>query len=84
MDKWNKYFSIVGYQRFIFPGVGEINSRDPKLSLEKVKKAYEKGCEFIIPTNEGIERFYPDLKKIEPKKVSITRKKKATPKKPAK
>lgn len=64
---WKQYFSIIGCTKFVMHGIGEIDATKENMSLEKVKQAYEKGCQFVVPTPEGIDKFYPHLKKIEPK-----------------
>lgn len=73
---WKEYFSITGCKQFVIPGLGEFDASKDNMPLEKVKKAYEKGCQFIAPTTKGIETYYPDMKKIEPAKMELSDKKK--------
>jgi hypothetical protein len=63
---WRKYFSITGCKSFVMPGIGLFDRDNDSLDPEKLKRAYDKGCPFIAPTPEGVDKYYPNMKKIEP------------------
>jgi len=69
MDSWKKYFVITGCNRFIMPGVGEINADNENMSVDKLLKAYQKKCPYVGLTEAGIKKYDPDKKAIKVQKL---------------
>jgi len=70
MENWKKYFIISGCTKFVLPGIGEINAKQENIALDKLEKAYKRGCPYVSLTKEGIEKYDPEKKPIEVKKIT--------------
>jgi len=78
MSNWKTYFTISGCNYFVMPGIGEINANKKNLPLERLLKAYKKGCPYIGLTDEGRKKYDPDKKPIEVKKIEHSQKEETT------
>ncbi len=69
--RWARYFKIKegapsGFANGMFPC--GIDLKNPEIPLETIKKIYDAGIPIVEPTEMGINKFYPHLKKKKAKR----------------
>jgi len=62
---WETFFTLT-CRKFVMPGIGLIDADNPDLSEEKLKKAYDRKCPYVLLTPKGIEKYEPSLRPIVP------------------
>lgn len=70
MDSWNLYFVLL-CNRFVLPGIGEINAGDTGLSHQKLLAAYNRKCPYVLLTPAGIAKFFPETNPIDTAELKI-------------
>lgn len=68
---WKVFFNVVNYKPgpLFMARLGFFDLRNENIPVERIKALYDAGCPFVAPTAEGIKKFYPEIKAIEPKPV---------------
>lgn len=71
MPNWKKYFAIQGCTKFVIPGIGEFDANNNNLSEDRLLKAYNRKCPFVIITDEGLKKYFPKKESIKIKPIRL-------------
>jgi hypothetical protein len=61
---WTNKYQVVGIKpgKVYIPGLGILDLSSEKLPLDRVQKAYDKGCKYLIPIENGTDKAKPKSK----------------------